>query len=492
MFNKILIANRGEIAVRIERTCQELGIRTVALYEAADQGSLHVRLADECVLLETRDGFVNTETILRIAREKGADAVHPGYGFLAEEAAFIRACQAAGLTFIGPPPEVVAPARDKLTALERVRAAGFSTPEHSPRSYGLGELAALKAETERIGYPLTIKSLYGGRGRGERMVPGPERLEKALHRAQSEALVIYGSRSVFLERSILPAHQVAVQIVADAHGNMIHLGEREGSLLQGNQKLVEESPSPALTPAQRAELWRTALEIARLFNYQGIGTVEFLLDRDGRFYFTEIKSRIQMDAPLAEMVSRRDLVREQIRIAAGEPLGITQEDVHLQGWAMQAHLRAEDPAANFMPAPGRLRRVRLPSGPEVRVDTYVYSGCDVPPQYDPLIAKMVTWGAGREECRGRMARLLDEIKLTGTPTNVARLQQIVRDPAFQRGEYDTTFLERAIVEEAEADTRLRDLAIAGAIFYARANQIPQPSLPERLRTGWHRDSRRLS
>ncbi len=491
MFNKILIANRGEIAVRIERTCRELGIQTVALYEAADRGSLHVRLADECVLLRRPADFMDRELIVRVAREKGAQAIHPGYGFLAEEADFIRACEGAGITFIGPPAEVVEPLRDKISALERVRAAGLPTVEHSSVSFDESEMEGLRAEAARLGFPLIVKSCRGGRGRGERLVNSPELLEQAVHRAQVEARAVYGDRSVYLEKAIHPAHQLAVQVLADGKGGLIHLGEREGSLIQGNQKIIEESPAPCLSPEQRASLQQAALDIARLFNYQNLGTVEFLVDRDGRFYFTEIKARIQMEHPLTEVISRLDLVREQIRIAAGEPLGFEQQDISLQGWGMECHIRAEDPGRDLMPSPGRLRRVRLPGGPDVRVDTFAYSGCDVPPDYDPLIAKLITWGPDRAACLEKMQRALDEFKLVGTATNIPLLQRVIHDPDVERGEYTTDFMSRPFTDRAEPPERLRDLAVIAAVVYARSSQVFTPVTPERLKTGWHRSVRRL-
>jgi acetyl-CoA carboxylase, biotin carboxylase subunit len=491
MFKKILIANRGEIAARIERTCREMGIQTVALYEKADEGSLHVRLADECVLLGEKGGFVDPDLIVRLAQEKGVDAIHPGYGFWAEEADFIGKCETAGITFIGPPAEVVRPVRNKIAALEYAHRAGFPTTEHSQVTFGETEFDALRVEAERLGYPLIIKSCRGGRGRGERLVRTAGELERAVHRAQTEAYAVYADRSVYLEKAIQPAHQISVQILADGYGNLVHLGEREGSLIQGNQKIVEETPAPSLTPVQRERLWQMALDLARLFKYQNVGSVEFLVDQAGNLYFTEIKARISTASPLTELVSRVDLVREQIRIAAGEPFTLTSWDAARQGWAMECHIRAEDPSTNFMPSPGRLRRVRLPGGPEVRVDTFAYSGCDVPPQYDPLIAKLVVWGRNRALALEKMQRALDEINLFGTATNIALLQRIVRNPDFAAGNYTTQFLARLFNAEPNPPEQLRDLAVAAAVLFARESEVFQPTVPERVTQGWHRESRRL-
>jgi acetyl/propionyl-CoA carboxylase alpha subunit len=490
MYKKILIANRGEIAVRILRTCREMGILSVALYQPSDVGSLHVRLADECVPLTTPAGFRDAEAMIAIAKAKGADAIHPGIGFLAEEADFAQACAAAGLTFIGPPPATLDGVRSKVAALKRAREAGFPVLPHSAHCLP-SEAEAARAEAEKVGYPLVIKSCRGGRGRGERLVRTPDRFDEALRRAQKEALAVYGDSSVYLERALIPTHQLGVQVLADAHGNLIHLGEREGSLIYGNQKVIEESPAPSLNPAQRQQLWQMALDLARLFNVQGAATIEFLLDKAGQFYFTEIKARLQVEHPVTEMVTRVDLVREQIRIAAGERLARPQSAVALTGWGMVTRLTAEDPWRRFLPSPGLLRRVRLPSGPEVRVDTYVYSGCEVPAEYDPLIAKLTVWGEDRAACLARLKRALMEFKLVGTSTNLPLLQRIVQALDFEQGTYDSEFLAHPFDHSPEQAEQFRDLAAVAALLFARRTQAFTPSTPERLSSGWHRDSRRL-
>jgi acetyl/propionyl-CoA carboxylase alpha subunit len=491
MFKKLLITNRGEIAVRIIRTCREMGISTVALYEAADRDSLHVRLADECAPLTTPAGFIDHQALLAIAQRVGADALHPGYGFLAEDVAFIRACDAAGVAFIGPSAEIVDGAREKVKALAQVKAAGFPTVEHSPASFGAGELDQVRAAAEALGYPLVIKSCSGGRGRGEKLVRHAAKLEEALRRAQAEAQAVYGNQRIYLERALLGAHQLCVQIVADQYGNLIHLGEREGSLIYGNQKLLVESPAPALKPETRAQMREAALAIARLFNYQNVGAVEFLVNAVGEFFFTEIKARIQMDHPVAEMVSRVDLVREQIRLRAGRRLNRAQAEVALSGHALQCRLSAEDPWHNFMPTPGPLRRVRVPDGPDVRVDTFAYSGCEVPPNYDPLIAKLIVWGADRASGVARLQRALAEFHLLGPANTLPLLQRLVQSPAFVQGVYDTEFLAHAFPEIAPDPAQLRDLAVIAAVCYARRAQAFTPAQPARLQTGWHRESRRL-
>ncbi len=490
MFKKVLIANRGEIATRIIITCREMGMETVALYEAPDQGSRHVRIADECVLLESPKGFMDQAAVLRIAREKGVDAIHPGYGYLAEEPDFVAACEAAGITFIGPGTAVLHTLRNKIETMARARAAGFPVVDYAPISFDESDLAALDITADLVGYPLVVKSCSGGRGSAEQLVKTPTHLEASVQRAQMEAQAVYGNRRVYLERAILPAHQIGVQILADKHGNMIHLGEREGSLQYSNRKVVEESPAPSLTPELRAKLHQAALGIARLFKYENAGTVEFLVDGNGRYYFTEIKARIQVDHVLTEMVTRTDLVREQLLIAAGEPLTQTQADVRLDGWAMMCRIHAEDPWRR-LPSPGRLRRVRMPNGPEVRVDTYVYSECDVPAKYDPLIAKLTVWGADRAQCLARARRAVEDFQLVGTPTNLPLLQHVLCSPDFANGRYDTDLLAHEFRCDPQRETYFRDLAVIAAMLYVRRNQMFRPIVPARALNGWHRDSRRL-
>ncbi len=491
MFKKILIANRGEIAVRIIRTCRELGIRTVAVYEISDRDSLHVRLADECVQLDGHHSFMEIDTILAVAQERGVDAVHPGYGFLAENPDFIRACEKAGLVFIGPPAEVVERTRDKIGTLEAARAAGFRTVEHSSRSFGADEFDALAAEAKRMGFPLVVKSCRGGRGRGERLIHDRDHLAEIVRRAGVEARAVYGHNQLFLERAILPAHQVGVQIAADAQGNVVHLGDREGSIVHNNQKIVEEAPALCLTAGQRDGLLETAVRLARLFDYRNLGTVEFLVDKSGAFYFSEIKSRLQIEHTLTEMVTRLDLVREQIRLAAGEQLGYGQGDVVTQGRAIMCRVQAENPAHRYMPSPGHLQRVRLPGGPEVRVDTYLYCDSEVPPFYDPLIAKVTVWAVDRPQCVDRMRRALEDFAIIGTPTNLPLLMDILRSPAFVDGEYATDILHQPLKAKPATDIELirRDLAAAAAVFYVRRHETTIPQIPDQWNTGWHRTSR---
>ncbi|MEW5871875.1 MAG: biotin carboxylase N-terminal domain-containing protein [Chloroflexota bacterium] len=491
MFRKVLIANRGEIAVRILRTCREMGLSTVSLYQAADRGSLHVRLADECVLLESPEGFQDQQAILRIAQEKGADAIHPGYGFLAERQDFIQACEAQGIVFIGPPSQVVDTLTNKVEVLKRARAAGFPTAEFSSASYDLLDVKALRAEAEQLGYPVLIKSARGGRGRGSRLAWSSDHLLKTVRQAQRESLVIYGNTRVYLEKAILPAHQIGVQVVGDREGALVHLGEREGSLLYGNQKIVEEAPAPGLTQPQRQHIWQAALELARLFGYENVGTVEFLVDLQGNFYFTEIKPRIQIEHPLTEALTQVDLVSQQIRIAAGQPLNLCQDDIRLNGWALLGRISAKDPWQRFMPSPGYLRQVRLPGGQGVRVDTYLYCGCTIPSEYDPLIAKLIVWGQDRPAAVQRMQRALQEFQLVGAANNLPMIQRILTQSDFVQGEYIKGASASALGRLPESEEHFRRLALAAALVYVRRNQMSDPLLPDRLVSGWHRHSRRL-
>ena len=492
MFKKILIANRGEIAVRIIRTCREMGIETVALYDESDMDSLHVRLADYCVRLPAPETFLDEKTIVQIALTYEVDAVHPGYGFLAESATFARALTEKEITFIGPPAEVIAAVRAKVKVLAAVREAGFPTVNHSSDCLDIYDLATLHADAEKIGYPLVIKSCRGGRGRGERLVRKPAQLGTAVQQASAESRAVFGDGHIYLERALLPAHQIGVQLLGDQQGNLIHLGDREGSIIVGNQKIIEESPSPNLDETQREAILQTALAIGRMFNYQNVGTVEFLLDGEGNFFFSEIKARIQVEHSLTEMLTGIDLVQQQILIAAGQTLPWSQETVPFRGWSMMCRLNAQDPWQNFLPSPGRLTAVRLPSGPQVRIDSYVYSGCRVPSEFDSLVAKVSTWGADRESCLARMKGALADFVLVGTPTNLPLMQRIMHTTAFAQAHYNTNFFTKPVANGSTTEVQLRDLAVITAVQYARRHQLFNPTTPPRWQSGWHQDSRRLS
>jgi acetyl/propionyl-CoA carboxylase alpha subunit len=497
MFKKVLIANRGEIAVRVARACRDLGVRAVALYDDSDRGSLHVRLADESVRLPSDALYRDAAALARIAREVGADALHPGYGFLAEHAELARACADAGITFVGPRPEVLDAVRDKIGALERARAAGFDVLRHSDRAYHGGELEELAADAEWLGYPLVVKSCSGGRSHGTRLVRHPAQLEQTVRQAQSAAAAAFGDERVYLEQALLPSRYIEVQVLGDRHGDLVHLSERDGSIQHNHRKLIEESPAPGLPQAVREGLRRRAIGLARQFECDGLCTVEFVLDADGRPFFTEIKARIQVEHPLTEMVTGLDLVREQLRVAAGERLWLSQGDVVAQGVALQCRVNAEDPWNDFLPSPGRLRRFRLPGGPHVRVDTYAYGGCEIPVRYDPLLAKVVVWDEDREACIRRMRRCLEDFAISGVQTNLPLVQRVLDTSAFREGAYDTEFDCAPLLEESvpaggqASEEALRDLAVAAAIAYLGHSRSPAPPQPERFGSAWHRDSRRL-
>lgn len=496
MFDKLLIANRGVIAVRIIRTCRELGISTVAVFDARDRSSLHVRLADECVALQTPGGYLDGDEILRIAQQTNAGAIHPGYGFLAERPEFIRACEDAGIAFVGPSSHVVAACQAKIDAMERVAAAGYRIPiydrlllKNEASVLDEAEIAHVLETADDLGYPLAVKSCSGGRGRGTRVVEDAGALVESVRQARRETHNVYGDRRIYLERIMPGARHLEVQILGDRRGSLIYLGDRDGSLQRNNQKLVGEAPAPNLTPEQHAELWSAGLGIARLFDYRGAGTVEFLMDDAGVFYFTEIKARIQVEHPVTEMATGVDIVAEQLRIAAGLPLTLRQDDVTLRGCAIQCRVNAEDPWNHFLPSPGILRRFRMPGGAHIRVDSYGCAGCEVPVEYDPILATVVAWGDDRALAVRRMVRALEEFTIRGVQTNLALLQQIVDDEEFVRGDYDTGLLSRLGDALPQSDVSERDLAVAAAVAYILRNQAQTPVIPERLLSGWHRASR---
>lgn len=490
MFKKILVANRGEIAVRLIRACRDLGIATVAVYEPNDINTMHVRLADECIQI-AEGGYNDPHQLLQGAIRSGADAIHAGYAFLAENAPFVRACEDAGLTFIGPSSVVLAALGDKIKTLDRVRAAGFPTIEYSSLSFDDGEDDGLRTEAERLGFPLIVKSSSGGRGRGTRLIRSAAQLDEMVHNARASARPIYGHRRVHLERALLPSRYIEVQLLGDRHGNLIHLGERDSSIQRNNQKLIEESPAPYLTSAQREKIWDMAIAIGRLLHCTHACAVEFLMDGGGNIYFTEVKPRIQMEHPVSELVSHIDIIREQIRIAAGETLAYTQADVQLRGVAMQCRINAEDPSNGFLPSPGTLDRLQIPGGPHVRVDTYAYLGCEVSARYDVILAKLAVWGTNRDECIQRLRRALEDFIVGGIKTNLSLVQRAVAAPVFLSGNYNTEFSRTTLKRAKATNDELRNLAAAAAVAYLLRNQAHVTTLPDRLLSGWHRDSRSL-
>lgn len=488
MFKKMLIANRGEIAVRVIQTCREMGIATAALYAPQEARSLHVAYADEAIPFS--GSFSDPAAILAAAQACGADAIHPGYGFLAEESDFIRVCTAAGIAFIGPSADLLDRVHDKVETLAFVRANGFRTVESLRPAFD-EDAESIAESAAQLGYPVVVKSCYGGRGPGERLARDPERLREAVRSALAESRAVFGKEAIYLEKAILPANQVGVQILADRHGNLIHLGDREGSLQHNNGKLIEEAPAPCLSPEGRAELLDSALALARLLGLENAATLEFLIDDAGRFYFTEVKARIQTEHALTEMITGVDLVREQIRIAAGDPLSLRQAEVRFRGHAVMCRIHAQDPLNRMRSSPGQLQEVRLPVGAGLRVDTYVQSGCNVPGTYASLVAKLTAWGGSREQAVARLGRALEDLTLTGVPTNIPFLQSLLRDEAFAVGRYSIETGYRHHAGIPEDDAYLQAVAVAAALLYAGRGQPAGAVVPDRLQSGWHRSSRRL-
>ena len=448
MFKKILIANRGEIAVRIIRACREMGIATVAVHSQADTDSLPVQMADQAVCVGPplgKDSYLNVPNIVSAALITGAEAVHPGYGFLSETASFAEVCETAGIKFIGPPVSAIERMGDKATARETAKQAGVPTV---PGSEGVlqTEADALRVASQ-IGYPVVVKATAGGGGRGIRVVESEEDLARILKVAQAEALAAFGNADVYLEKYITQMRHIEVQILADEHGNCIHLGERECSVQTvRHQKVVEEAPSATLTPEMRNRIGAAAVRAAQAVGYANAGTVEFIYTPDNQFYFMEMNTRIQVEHPVTEAVTGVDLVQWQIRIAAGEKLTLTQADVQLSGHSIECRVTAQDPDKGFAPSAGTLTQVRLPGGLGVRVDTQIYGGYTVPPFYDSNLAKIIVWGPDRAQAIGRMKRSLDEMLIEGSPTNISFLQKILADERYQNNELSTAFLPQLMEE----------------------------------------------
>lgn len=442
MFKKILIANRGEIALRVIRACRELGIRTVAVYSEADANSLHRRLADEDVCIgpgPSRDSYLNVSRIISAAEITDADAIHPGYGFLAENEAFAELCSKCKIKFIGPSAEVIGRMGDKSEAKKAMRKAGVPV---TPGSRGLiSDIDEATALANEIGYPVIVKASAGGGGRGMRVAHTQVALSTALSTAQSEAEKAFGNAGVYIEKFIENPKHVEVQILADEHGNVIHLGERDCSVQRRHQKLIEESPCPVLDEKGRKKLGDAAVRAAKAVGYSNAGTIEFLMDKDKNFYFMEMNTRIQVEHPVTEEVTSIDLVKEQIRVAAGEKLRIRQEDVRLTGHSIECRINAEDPSRNFMPSPGLVTTYHAPGGPGVRVDSHVYEEYVIPPFYDSMIAKLIVTGADRDEAIRRMDRALAEFIIEGVATTIPFHQKVIRSEEFRRGDFGTGFVE---------------------------------------------------
>ncbi len=443
MFEKVLIANRGEIALRILRACREMGIRTVAVHSTSDVDAMHVRLADETICVgppPAKDSYLCVPAILSAATISNADAIHPGYGFLSENADFAAMVEEHGFTFIGPSPEHIRMMGDKITAKKVARENGIPVVPDSGATVK-DEKSALEA-AEEIGYPVLVKAAAGGGGRGMKLVATPDELPEAMQTAKSEALTAFGDNEVYIEKFLARARHVEVQVLADFYGGVVHLGERDCSLQRRHQKLLEEAPSPALNDDQRHEIGGIVVAAMEKIAYRSVGTVEFLYV-DGAFYFIEMNTRLQVEHPVTEMICGLDLVREMVRIAAGAPLGYGQEDIRLSGHAIECRINAENPVT-FVPSPGRVGDYHAPGGLGVRVDSAIYSGYNVPPHYDSMIAKLIVHGANRNECLMRLRRALDEYVIDGLETTIPLHRRLLADPDIINGDYDTHWLEEFV------------------------------------------------
>ena len=479
MFRKVLIANRGEIAVRVIRTCRELGISPVAVYSEADRSALHVRMADEAYCIgpaPSRESYLHQERILAAAHTAKAEAIHPGYGFLSENASFVRACEAKGLVFIGPPASAMDAMGEKTRARAHMEKAGVPVVPGSTAPFADAEEALAFART--VGFPVMLKAAGGGGGKGMRRVEREVDLAAAFRAAQSEALNAFGNNAVYLEKYLEEPHHVEIQVFADAHGTCVHLNERECSAQRRHQKVVEETPSPLLTEKLRAAMGEVAVRAAKSVGYVGAGTVEFLVDAHRKFYFLEMNTRLQVEHPVTEWVTGLDLVAWQLRVATGEKLGFYTQPP--SGHALEVRVYAEDPGRNFLPSPGKITYLRTPSGPNVRDDSGVYAGYTVPTAYDPMISKLSVWAPSRPEAIARMRRALGEYVVKGITTNLRYLRAILEHPDFLKGDYDTSFLvKHHAALSAPADGALADAALLASVVHARERDVKRArALPQ--------------
>ncbi|MGE5383199.1 MAG: acetyl-CoA carboxylase biotin carboxylase subunit [Omnitrophica WOR_2 bacterium] len=473
MIKKVLVANRGEIAIRIMRSCREMGIRTVAVYSEADRASMHVRYADQAFCIgpaSSIDSYLNIDNIIEAAKKSNADAIHPGYGFLSERAEFSERCDREGIIFIGPEAHAIRTMGDKITARKTMMAAGVPVvPGTVDKIHD--ELEAIKI-IEEIGVPVMIKATAGGGGKGMRLVKKTEDITSALRMAQSEARNAFGDDSVYIEKYIQSPHHIEFQVLADKFGNTVHLFERECSVQRRHQKVIEETPSPLLTPEIRNEMGRHAVAAAKAAGYRGAGTIEFIVDDNLNYYFLEMNTRLQVEHPITERVVGVDLVKEMIGIANGLPLPFSQEDLHQNGHAIECRIYAEDPDNNFMPSPGKIQHITEPLGLGVRHDGYVYEGYTIPIYYDPMISKLIVWAGNRKEAINRMSRSLHEYKITGVKTSIRFLARIMEAEAFISGKYNTHFIEdnlEFLIAEPECDGQCEDIAlIAAYLEYSRS------------------------
>lgn len=442
MIRKLLIANRGEIAVRIIRACREMGIETVAVYSEADKESLHTQLADEAICIgpgPSVGSYLNMESIISAAMISGADAIHPGFGFLSENARFAQICELCGITFVGPPSQVIQNLGNKQIARNTMVAAGVPVIPGTEEAILDAKTGAEKAA--QIGYPVIIKAALGGGGKGMRTAFFPEEFELAFLTAQKESQIAFGDGTMYIEHFVEHPRHIEFQILADSQGNVVHLGERDCSIQRNHQKMIEESPSMAVSEELRKEMGIAAVKAAKAAHYVNAGTIEFLLEKTGKFYFMEMNTRIQVEHPVTEWVTGLDLVKEQLKIASGEPLSFSQKDIHIQGHAIECRINAENPWKNFRPSPGTITDLHLPGGQGIRVDTGIYSGYQIPPYYDSMLAKLIVHGDNRQEAIAKMKSALGEVIIQGVDTNVDYQFEIMNDPDYQKGEFDIGFLE---------------------------------------------------
>ncbi|MGA7793589.1 MAG: acetyl-CoA carboxylase biotin carboxylase subunit [Candidatus Acidiferrales bacterium] len=498
MFRKILIANRGEIAVRIARACREMGVASAAVFSDADRAALHVRLADEAYRIgpaPSRESYLRIDKVMEAARRAGCDALHPGYGFLAENPELARACTANNITFIGPSPEAMERLGSKTAARQLAAWAGVPmVPGTKDPIENLSDAAKIARE---LGYPVLLKAVSGGGGKGMRLVAADSEMAGAWRDAASEALNAFGDARLYLEKYVDRPRHIEIQIFGDAHGHIVHLGERECSVQRRHQKVIEESPSPVMTPDLRRAMGEAAVRLAKEAGYANAGTVEFLVDAQRNFYFLEVNTRLQVEHPVTEMVTGLDLVKLQIRVAAGEPLPFSQRGVKLSGHAVECRLYAEDPSNQFFPSPGTILSRRAPSGPGIRLDDGVYEGFTVSTEYDPMLGKLIAWGQDREEAIARLARALEEHSVTGIKTNSGLLLGILRDPEFLRGEISTRWLDEKLphllaeMQTQERDVVAEDAAILAALLHSLGakDAAPANGTAAEAESRWKREAR---
>ncbi len=475
MFSKVLVANRGEIALRIVRALRDLDITSVAVYSDVDRMSQHVRYADEAHFIgaaDARESYLNVDRILAVAKGCGADAIHPGYGFLAENAEFAEACEAAGMTFIGPSPKSIRALGDKIAARKMAAQQGIPVVPGSEEVHSVEEAIAA---ARRVGFPVMIKAAAGGGGRGIRLVHDEASLSGAAAAAIQEAQAAFGNPSIYVEKNLQHVRHIEVQVIGDRFGNIVPVGERECSIQRRHQKLIEECPSAVVTPGLRRSLGRAAVKIARAADYHNLGTVEFLLDEDGNWFFLEMNTRLQVEHPVTEIATGTDLVKDQILVAAGEELSYDEVELLTRGWAIECRIVAEDPFNNFLPSVGRIVLAREPAGPGIRVESALYDGIEVTPYYDSLLAKVTAWGRDREGARSRMKRALAEFRIIGVATNIPYLQQILDLPDFIAGNLDTDFLDRHAVVAEEPLAQQEEAAEIAALLFVTGAGLTEPA-----------------